>query len=231
LAECGLHAPFRLKLAFLSPLRFHVASSRPKECRFMRLKLALIGFTALTAAAIALPASAQSYRGDYGYDDGCAIQRKNNTAAGAVLGAVIGGVLGSNIAAHGHRGDGTAVGAGLGALAGGAAGNNTNCTLPPPPPPGYGPAPYPDELAGGPGDDYPPEARVYDDRGRDPARLRHRHSRLYAGDTDTYKYQDDFAGRDCTTVSQVTRLPDGSSIKKPVEVCREARYGDWEVQN
>jgi hypothetical protein len=227
--EFRLHAPFRLNLPFLSPLSFFGS----KECRFMRLKLALIGITALTAAAAAMPASAQTYRG---YDDGCYVQRKNNQAAGAVLGAVIGGVLGSNIAAHGHRGDGTALGAGLGALAGGAAGNSTNCA--PPPPPRYGAAPYPanaapypDELAGAPGsyaDDYPPDADVYD---RGSARLRHRHDRVYAGGADTYKYQDDYAGRDCTTVSQVTKLPDGSSIRKPVEVCREAHYGNWEVQN
>ena len=206
----------------------------------MRLKLALIGFTALSAA-VALPASAQSYGPGYdAYGQRCENVRKNNQAAGAVLGAVFGGVLGSNIAGRGHRGDGTAVGAGLGALTGAAAGSSTTCA--PPPPPRYGAAPYPanaepypddDALAGAPGssaDDYPPDAGVYDHRG--PARMRHRHARLYADNADTYKYQgDDYAGRDCTTVSQITKLPDGSSIQKPVEVCREARYGDWEVQN
>ena len=202
----------------------------------MRLKLALFALTALSAAAACLPASAQSYRS---YDDGCSLQRKNSEAAGAVLGAVIGGVLGSNIAGHGHRGDGTAVGVGLGALTGAAAGSSTNCALPPPPPRyGYGAAPYagnaepyPEDggaLAGAPRSSYA-EDGVYDNR--DSARMRHRHTRVYAGDTDTYKYQDDSAGRDCTTVSQVTKLPDGSSIQKPVEVCREARYGGWEVQN
>src|ERR1700750_2960977 len=105
----------------------------------MRLKLALIGFTALSAAAVAMPASAQTYRG---YDDGCVVQRKNNQAAGAVLGAVIGGRLGSNIAAP--RAAGTPVGAGLGALTGAAAGSSTNCAPPPPPPRyGYGAEPYP----------------------------------------------------------------------------------------
>jgi hypothetical protein len=131
-----------------------------------------------------------------------------------VLGAVIGGVLGSNIAGHGHRGDGTAVGAGLGALTGAAAGSSTTCA-PPPPPPRYGAAPYPanaepypddDALAGAPGssdDDYPPEAGVYDDRG--PVRMRHRHARdarVYAEGIDTYKYRDDYAGRDCTTAGK-----------------------------
>ena len=204
----------------------------------MRLKLALFALTALSATTLSLPASAQTYRG---YDDGCQVQRKNNQAAGAVLGAVIGGVLGSNIAGHGHRGDGTAVGAGLGALTGAAAGSSTTCA-PPPTRYGYGatpyPAnadPYPDDngaLAGAPQfspDDYPPDGSVYENRGS--ARLRHRHARVYAGDADTYRYQDEYAGRDCTTVSQVTKLPDGSSIQKPVEVCREARYGGWEVQN
>ena len=204
----------------------------------MRLKLALFALTALSATTLSLPASAQTYRG---YDDGCVVQRKNSQAAGAVLGAVIGGVLGSNIAGRGHRGDGTAVGAGLGALTGAAAGGSTTCA-PPPPRYGYGatpyPAnaePYPDDngaLAGAPQsspDDYPPDASVYDNRSS--ARMRHRHARVYAGDADTYRYQDEYAGRDCTTVSQVTKLPDGSSIQKPVEVCREARYGGWEVQN
>ncbi|MEP7209905.1 MAG: hypothetical protein ABI740_03630 [Alphaproteobacteria bacterium] len=214
----------------------------------MRLKLALIGFTALSAAAVSLPASAQSYGPGYdAYGQRCENVRRNNQAAGAVLGAVIGGVLGSNIARRGHRGDGTAVGAGLGALTGGAAGRSTTCA-PPPPRYGYGPGPYPatanaepypdypppddGALAGAPGsssDDYPPDASVYDRDDRAP--LRHRRDRLYANGTDTYKYQDDSAGRDCTTVNQVTRLPDGSSIRRPVEVCREAHYGGWEVQN
>lgn len=194
----------------------------------MRLKLALIALSALGAAgAIASPASAQAY---YGPD--CAHVKANNTAGGAILGAIIGGALGSNIAARGHRGDGTAVGAGVGALVGGAAGNSTQCAAPPPPPypvsEPYPPGPPPSDLAGGP----PPDR--YSDGGYDyrspPPPPRHRH-RYDVDGNDTSAYQDSYAGRDCTTVQQVTHLPDGSSVSKPVDVCREARYGSWEVQN
>lgn len=210
----------------------------------MRLRFALFALTALGGSALALPASAQAYYGPY--DQHCENVRKNNQAAGAVLGAVIGGVLGSNIAGHGHRGDGTAVGAGLGALTGAAAGSSTQCAPPPSAPYPVNAAPYPDAppyddgLAGAPGSHsgyYPPDDGVYDNRygygdsNRDYVRHHRRNNQVAARDTDTYKYQDDLAGRDCTTTTQVTNLPDGSSIQKPVQVCREARYGDWEVQN
>lgn len=216
----------------------------------MRLKLALFAVSTLSAAALALPASAQNYGPGYdAYGQHCENVRKNNQAAGAVLGAVIGGVLGSNMAARGHRGDGTALGAGLGALTGAAAGGSSTTCAPPPPPLryGYGAQPYPatatpypeyGALAGGPGwsdGAYPSDDDAYYDNDGyddgDHARFRHKDRKLYGSRSDTYKYQDDFAGRDCTTVSQITRLPDGSSIRKPVEACREARYGGWEVQN
>ena len=42
---------------------------------------------------------------------------------------------------------------------------------------------------------------------------------------------DEFAGRECAGAKQITRLPDGTEIHKPVEACREAYYGGWTVRD
>jgi hypothetical protein len=208
----------------------------------MRLK-ALLLVTALSATA--LPASAQSY------SQNCREARGGNQAAGLVLGGILGGVLGSNVAASGHRHDGTAVGAVLGGLVGSEIGrNSTDCN---PtyhgPVQGYGPAPYtPSPYAYGgypstyrPAPGYAPPAgqgyypepeygygsaydRDFRSRGEGSDRLYHYESR-------DYRSNDDYAGRDCTEVTQITRLPDGAEIRRPVEACRNAYYGDWHVED
>jgi hypothetical protein len=213
---------------------------------------ALLLVTALGATA--LPAAAQGYRNN---DINCR-ERSENRAGGAVLGAILGGVLGSNVAAGGHRGDGTALGAVLGGVVGsevgrsstpcgpryGAQGNYPVNSYPatqypgagyPPPPPGtyspyqnggYAPPPpadygyYPEDQYG---DDsrYEPE---YDRGGKD-------HRGVYGKGNRSYNQNGDYAGRDCDTATQITRLPDGSEIRRPVEACRNLRYGDWHVRD
>ena len=205
----------------------------------MRLKAILL-ITALGAAA--LPASAQGYRD-------CARERGSNQAAGAILGGILGGVVGSNVAASGHRHDGTALGAVLGGVVGSEIGRgNTQCrTTYYGPNAGYAgnsyPAPYPSypsaygsaPVYGAPPADYGyyPESEYGSDysynRDRAP---RAKHGRdLYVGDRRSYKHDDDYAGRDCEEATQITRLPDGSEIRRPVEACRDAYYGDWRVRD
>jgi hypothetical protein len=164
----------------------------------------------------------------------CAEVRQNNQVGGAIVGSILGGVLGSNVAASGHRHDGTAVGAVLGGLIGAGAGGNVRCGPPPGPNygfssqsgynqnPNYGDRHYGDAGYGAPryGED------PYLDGG-----VRHRAYRpdLYPSDRRAYRRDDDFAGADCRESIQVTRLPDGSEIRRPVEVCRDAYYGEWQV--
>jgi hypothetical protein len=207
----------------------------------MRLK-ALLLVTALGATA--LPAHAQGYR------DPCRAQRGDNQAAGLILGGILGGVLGSNVAASGHRHDGTALGAVLGGVVGseiGRGGTDCRSTSYPPPqdyrsapyqPPydnfpsaygssrGYEAAPpvdygYYPETGYGSDSDYDRDYRSRGKRGRD----------LYARDNRSYKYNDDYAGRDCEEATQITRLSDGTVIRRPVEACRSAYYGDWHIRD
>ena len=209
----------------------------------MRIKSLLI-LTALIATAVPtlMPASAQgTYRAR-----SCAEAQRGNQVGGAILGGLIGGVLGSNAAASGHRGDGTAVGAVLGGLVGQGIGKDTTrCAPPRQTVSGYGYAPgstyNPNPAYGGSRyDDYgydPAPAGVYpyDAGDRAHARDNSSHDRyrpdLYPSGTSTYKRDGEFAGSDCSEATQVTRLPDGSEIHRPIEVCRDAYYGDWRVKD
>lgn len=209
----------------------------------MRLtpKLLLAG-AALAAATAAMPASAQA--GYYGYgpggyrNDPCAVVRKDSQIGGMLLGGLIGGVLGSNVAARGHRDDGTALGAVVGGVLGSEIGRGSSrpCLPPPPPEPlgyntgynnGYQPGYADDDLYGRPSVPVYRDDPVYsnrDYRSREP----------YLADRDRYSYNSnnrDYAGTDCTTAEQTTRLPDGTEISRPVEACREARYGGWTIRD
>jgi hypothetical protein len=215
----------------------------------MRLK-GLLLVTALCATA--MPAAAQGYR------DPCRSGGGENQAAGLILGGILGGVLGSNVASSGHRHDGTAVGAVLGGIVGSEIGRNSgNCnayrgpgygsgapypatsngrdngyggypSYPPPygtspgysPPPDYGYYPPPDDRYGDQDDD-----RRY----RDMSSNKHR--RLYGSDDDDYMRNDDYAGRDCSDATQITRLPDGTEIRRTVDACRDSYYGGWKVRD
>jgi hypothetical protein len=205
----------------------------------MHLKLAIL---AGTLAVGALPASAQA--GYYGYGpgrDACAAERRDNQVGGLILGGILGGIAGSNIAASGHRHDGTAVGAVVGGLLGseiGRGGTRCGTTQYAPPPPPYGADPYPvsnypPPPPAGPGYGYPsdPGYAPYPDDGYydSDVYVNRRGKRL--DDRDRRSYNDNYAGRECADAEQITRLPDGSVVTRPVEACRTARYGDWRVRD
>jgi hypothetical protein len=208
----------------------------------MRLK-ALLLITALGIAA--MPAAAQGYR------DPCRAERGDNQAAGLILGGILGGVLGSNVAASGHRHDGTAVGAVLGGLVGSEIGRSSvNCNTyygPTQAPPATYPATvygrdygyrgypsYPPSYGTSPGYTPPPDYgynSAPDDRYGDRDSSSRKHDRLYGRDNDDYIENDDYAGRDCADATQITRLPDGSEIRRTVDACRDAYYGGWKVRD
>ena len=208
----------------------------------MRIKVALL---IAAVAATAMPAAAQ------GYARSCSDARASNQIGGAILGGLLGGIAGSNIAASGHRHDGTAVGAVLGGMVGaGVGGSSTNCSystapqgngrLPPPPgtySPDYG---YNDGYGqdrdygyNGQYSSYPSDPGYSSGYGEDDRYYRDRSPQrepVYAGGNRDYR-DDGYAGEDCSTAIQTTRLPDGTVIKRPVEACRDAYYGDWRVGN
>jgi hypothetical protein len=199
----------------------------------MRIKLILL---IAAVAATATPAVAQ------GYGRNCAEARQSNQVGGAILGGLLGGIAGSNIAASGRRHDGTAVGAVLGGVLGASIGGSTRCAPPPvqsgplPPPPGtYAPGyGYTDGPGyGGQYSQYPSDPGYSYGYGRDdrddPYYEDRSSRRVYADGSRSYNRSDDYAGRDCDEAIQITRLPDGTEIRRPVEACRDAYYGDWRV--
>ena len=210
----------------------------------MRLKafLVLTAFAAATIPAV-MPASAQS-----GYRlRSCGEGKRDNQVGGAILGGLIGGVLGSNVAASGHRGDGTAVGAVLGGLVGQGIGKDaTRCIEPRQrDTSGYVPGTYNPNYNSQPGYNtygygappsglypYDPSDSGYRSGAYGDDYPQHEYgSGLYRSDRPTYSRNDDYAGSDCSQATQVTRLPDGREIHQPVEVCRDAYYGDWRVKD
>lgn len=176
-------------------------------------------------------ASAQwgGYGGGYGNAYGsvdetsgaCDTTRRGRATSGALIGGVLGGLLGSGIAADGVEGEGAALGAVVGALAGAGVGQNSvDCGQV------YGDRGFGGgqvhqvgQVYGGTYGQpyqttpYPPQP-VYDDG-------------LYGGPAPVHSSAPTPAARQCETVYSTTRLPDGTIIKKPVEACREAYYGDW----
>jgi Glycine zipper len=219
----------------------------------MRIKaLLVLSVFAVTALPAIMPAAAQNYP-----LRSCSEAKRDNQVGGAILGGLIGGVLGSNVAASGHRGDGTAVGAVLGGLVGQGIGKDTtHCSQPPRTVSGYGYAPgstyNPNPAYGGSRyNDYgynPAPAGVYPydpgdssyrsgdygyDRGYRGDNVPHGGYRpdLYPSDRPSYNQGEDYAGSDCSEATQITRLPDGSEVHRPIEVCRDAYYGDWQIKD
>ncbi len=213
----------------------------------MRLK-ALILVSAF--AATAMPAFAQ----DYGR--ACQRAQGDSQIGGLIVGSIIGGVLGSQVAGSGHRSDGSAVGAVLGGLVGSGIGKDSvNCGPPVRYAPGssynpnpnyggpsyndygyspygspgysYGPAPvtaYPSS----PG--YSPPRYADDDWYPSDTRSQRRHrDDLYAGAGRGNTRSGDYAGQVCDEAVQITKLPDGSEVRRPIEVCRDTYFGDWQI--
>lgn len=97
---------------------------------------AVAGVATLAGAALApTMASAQSY-GYYGqtqgnsYYDPCRRDQTNRSTAGALIGGALGAVIGSNAAAGGVRTEGALLGGALGAAAGAAVGNRAAACAP-----------------------------------------------------------------------------------------------------
>ena len=111
----------------------------------------VLAAASIATAAVALPASAQTYVQGYGgqtYSNGyygqpayqsrdyrdyrsqpsyeCDRQRQGRTGAGAVIGGGAGAVVGSQLAARGRRTEGSILGGVLGAVVGGAVGRSSS---------------------------------------------------------------------------------------------------------
>jgi uncharacterized protein YcfJ len=199
--------------------------------------LFLVTVVGAALCSAAMPAAAQGYR------DPCRAARGDNQAAGLILGGILGGVLGSNVAASGHRHDGTALGAVLGGVVGSEIGrSSTNCNAYPQPQPyPYNQQRYPSAYGSSrpysPSPDYgyaPPPDYRYDRRDDEYYRRdmsSDRNDRLYDYDDHDYIENDDYAGRDCSDATQITRLPDGTEIRRTVDACRDMYYGGWKVRD
>ena len=95
---------------------------------------------------------------------------------------------------------------------------------------GYAPAPV-NTYPADPGAYSPP--RYADDgwyRQDSPPRGRHRDDLDGRGDR-AYKRNDDYGDEDCTDAVQITKLPDGTEVHRPIEVCRDTYYGDWKIRD
>lgn len=213
----------------------------------MRIKLACLTFAAASMSVLALPASAQQ-----SYLANCNKVKNDRQAMGAVLGGLAGGLIGNQSAGRGARDEGTALGLVVGGLVGSQiAKGDVQCPSNVYTAPNYGYDPYADQYAqdrynstysqpyssgyGQYGDEY----GYYGDDSRYPAPSgRTKHHRKYS-DYSNYQlaggrrdsYNNDYAGRECADAKQITRLPDGTEIHRPVEACREAYYGDWSVED
>lgn len=216
----------------------------------MRIKAALI-IAALSATA--MPAAAQ------GCEQARANNQVGGAIVGGLLGGVLGSNVAASGHKHDGTALGAVLGGVVGAGVGGnvrcpkptyqpgvvySNGSNYN------PNPNYGgqyyggsgygqPQPnyYPADpgYSSGYGDDDYGDYRddPYLDGGRyaDVSPRRRKGERVYLEDNRSYNRNEDFAGRDCSEVIQTTRLPDGTVIRRPVEACREARYGNWQVRD
>ncbi len=224
----------------------------------MRIK-ALLVLSALAASttAMALPASAQGgmvrscqqakqdnqvggmilggiLGGVLGSNVAASGHKGDGTAVGAVLGGMVGSGIGGGSTRCGPPPSGYGNGYGGSGYPSGYGSYPDN--------PNYG-GPYYDGY-GGPGysappaDAYPydpgaPQYRYGQDGYYDRGTTSHDSDR-YRLDRDgrgAYSRDDDYAGTDCSEATQVTRLPDGTEVHRPVEVCRDANYGDWRIKD
>ncbi len=215
----------------------------------MRLKAL---FLVSAIAASAMPAFAQ----DYGR--ACQQAQSDNQVGGMILGGILGGVLGSQVAASGHRSDGSAVGAVLGGIVGSGVGKSSvNCGPPVRYAPGssynpnpnyggpayndYGYSPYGSQgspYSAVPAGSYPSSPgysppRYADDDWYPTDRRPQRgyDDDLYGNPDRDMRRSGDYAGEVCDEAVQVTKLPDGSEVRRPIEVCRDTYYGDWKIKD
>ncbi len=215
----------------------------------MRIKLACLTIAAASFAPLALPAHAQQ-----SYNSACSKVKNDRQAMGAVLGGLAGGLIGNQSAGRGARDEGTALGLVVGGLVGSQlAKGDIRCPSQVYTAPNYGYDPYADQYAqdryATSYNDYrQPYSSGYGEYGYSApysysagaSSRRHYQDRKYpnnynselaGGVHDSYKRDYDFASRECAEAKQITRLPDGTEIHRPIEACREAYYGDWSVED
>jgi len=95
---------------------------------------------------------------------------------------------------------------------------------------GYGPAPasvYPIDPGAYSSPRYADDGYYRQDGS---ARDRYRDDVYDRSDRD-YRRNDDYGGEDCEDAVQITILPDGSEVRRPIEVCRDTYYGDWKIRD
>lgn len=199
--------------------------------------VAAVAGLATLAGAAAVPtfAAAQSSgyydsRSGYYYDP-CRRDQTNRSTAGALIGGVLGAVVGSNAAAGGVRTEGALLGGALGAAAGAAIGNRGAACAP-----GYDnrTAQY-DGYYGSQansgyynqgyyGSSYP-AARGYYGSSYDQGRYGHSTSYDYGQAYDRYGRSYPIAQRPsadgCSIAESPIYMPDGSTQKRFVRVCRD----------
>jgi len=158
----------------------------------------------------------------YSYaSQGCGAPSSGRTASGAIVGGLVGGLLGSSVSGHGAREEGTAVGVVVGSLIGGAVANDrSKCG--------------PSASAQGPGGYYQASGYTYEEAGAAPGYDYEQpysyEQELYGGPESTPSTYTGPAAEECQSSWRVTTLPDGTEIREPVDVCREANYGGWTVR-
>lgn len=223
--------------------------------------LLVLSALAASATAMALPASAQGavrscqqakqdnqvggmilggiLGGVLGSNAAASGHKGDGTAVGAVLGGMVGSGIGGGSTRCAPPPSGYGNGYGGSGYPSGYGGYNDN--------PNYG-GPYYDGYGGGGYSPSPYGAAPVDAYPYDPGAPQYRYGQdTYGGsgvrshDSDRYRLDpdrrgaysqgDDYAGTDCSEATQVTRLPDGTEVHRPVEVCRDARYGDWRIKN
>ncbi len=172
---------------------------------------------AIAASMIAVPtvASAQSagYVQPYPYD-ACQRATTTRTTTGGLVGAAIGAAVGSQIAAHGNRTEGSVLGGLLGAAVGATVGKRSAaCT-----PEGYPQSSY----GGGYSQPYGYNSRPYgsDQYGYNDPYYNRGYDYGYGGG---YNYPASAStGDDCRLAESPIYLPDGTTQKRFVRVCRDA---------
>ncbi|HVV52830.1 MAG TPA: glycine zipper 2TM domain-containing protein [Caulobacteraceae bacterium] len=180
-----------------------------------RLLTGLLTAASLAAAAAPGLAQAQSSSGYYeppgGYHQ-CQDRKTGNTVAGAVVGGLLGAVVGSQVSGHGARTEGSVVGGGLGALAGAAVGDDSVKCGPPPQARYDAPPPPPP----------PADDRYQDDESSYPADGRYDHP-AYEDSRDYRAYPARAGGGpgDCALADSTIYMPDGTTQKRFVRVCRD----------
>ncbi len=165
--------------------------------------------------------------GHHGFRHGHFVTRRGNQEAGIILGAIAGGLVGNAVAASNARNCPTYHGNPSQAFgdpyARGTLGQNTGFShVDPRGPVDLNALKYGDPFGGRPGVRTSAEPATAIEEGPRPLNRR--------SDLDTPLAGGVFVPV-CDTVFQTTELPDGASVRSPVEVCQYSEGGEWVPTN